>query len=196
MNFVFPELTVLASEFIVRAPSYSEASARLYLNQHQFAQSLASAPSGQELDLNSVQARQAIFDLLSNDRQIIDNCFAESIKQVETCRDLSMLFPSGALSFGGADLAGTGALAYRRYLSSLQGHRDNIIAAIQRQFEATPPDRGSVEGAIRETLSQESYSYPAASCLRPVAWSALSLAAWIGLMALSAFWRMRVCDVR
>jgi len=196
LNFVFPEVAILVPEFIAQSPSYTEVNAMLTLNQRRIFQAAKRSAGGSELNFDAPEGKRAILDILSSDREVMDDYVRASVNHAQICHRVSLLLPSGALSFGIADLAGTGTLNYRRYLSFLMQQRNEIIAAMTRRIEAPEGEKAGIKGVIADVSSERFQPYAFSACTGSAAVSALSLLAWIAAIAAGAFWRMQVCDVR
>jgi ABC-type transport system involved in multi-copper enzyme maturation permease subunit len=196
LNFVFPEVAILVPEFIAQSPSYTEVNAMLSLNQRRILQTAMRSTEGSELNFDSPEGKRAILEILSSDRDVLDDYISASLNHVRICHRVSLFLPSGALSFGTADLAGTGTLTYRWYLSFLMQQRNEIIAAMTRRVAAPEGENPGVKAMITGLSSERFRPYSFSACTRSVAVSALFLLAWIGASAAGAFWRMQVYDVR
>lgn len=194
---VLPNAAVLAAKLISPSPSYNQFNARLKEVNKQIIEAELRANPGAQSVLETPNAKQTIFRTFEVDRELTDDYIARKWEQIDKARDLAILSPAGALSFGASDLAGTGADAYKSYLYLLREGRDSMLDALERRWDL-PPEEGT--RLYRETLadvtSRQRTPEPLSASLRSASAVTVSLLAWLAVFVIATHWRFQRYDIR
>lgn len=194
---VLPNAAVLLAKLITPTPSYNQLNARLYEARQRIFQAEAKAnPTNRPLP-DQQASDQALLRLFEVERQLTDNYLASKKDQNRRARLFAALTPTGALTFGLSDLAGTGVDAYNSYLELFRSSRDLMLDALKRRLDL-PPQAGNklVQEAGEIVDNRQRRAEPLGSGLQSCAISIASLLAWAALFGLVASWLFKRYDVR
>jgi ABC-type transport system involved in multi-copper enzyme maturation permease subunit len=194
---VLPNVAVLMAKLLSPAPSYSQFNVRLDGARQQILRAeIQGNPADKPLP-GLRTSKQAMFRIFDVERQLTDDYLASKKAQIYQARLLATLSPSGALTFGLSDLAGTGVSAYSSYLELLRSGRDTMMDALKRRLDL-PPQAGAklVQDARDMIDSRQRDAEPLGASFRSAVISITSLLAWAVLFGLAAYWRFERYDVR
>ncbi len=194
---ILPNAAVLMVKLLSPTPSYNQINARLYEARKRILQEESGAnPAAKPLTERPV-SRQSLPRLFEIERQVTDDYLASKKDQNRRARLFAALSPTGALTFGLGDLAGTGVDAYNSYLESFRSSRDVMINTIKQSLDLPLQAGDKLVQGVRETVaSRQRRAEPLGAGLRSSIISFTSLLAWAVFFGLAACRRFMRYDVR
>jgi ABC-type transport system involved in multi-copper enzyme maturation permease subunit len=194
---VLPSVAVLMAKLLSPVPSYSQINARLDEARQQILQAeIQDNPADKPLP-GLRTSKQAMFRIFEAERQLTDDYLASKKTHIYQARLLSTLSPSGALTFGLSDLAGTGISAYSSYLDLLRSGRDTMLDALKRRLDLPPQAGAKLVQEAREMIdNRQRHAEQLGAGFCSAVLSIASLLAWAVLFGLAAYWRFERYDVR
>ena len=194
---VLPDAAVLIANILSPAPSYNQMDARSYESQQQIIKEELRAHPGATSIFNTPSAGQALSRIWEADKQLTEDYVTRKIRQTEQARSLALISPSGALTFGLSDLAGTGTGAFASYLEFLRSGQVKMIEAMERRLDL-PPEGGAklIQDTVKQLNARQRQSVPALAGLRLALPAICSLVLWMVGLGLAACWCFHRYDVR
>jgi ABC-type transport system involved in multi-copper enzyme maturation permease subunit len=191
---ILPDASVLMAKLLTLPPSYNQLNARLREARRQILQEEAEANSAARTDRPSRQSLPRIYEI---ERQETDNYIASKKVQQRRARLFAALSPTGALTFGLSDLAGTGMDAYNSYLDLLRSSRDVMLDALKRSLDLSRQEGDKLmQEAIETVEDRQRRAEPLKASLRSSIIPITSLLAWAVLFGLASYWQFKRYDVR
>jgi ABC-type transport system involved in multi-copper enzyme maturation permease subunit len=194
---ILPNAAVLTAKLLAPTPSYNQLNASLYEERKRILKDESVVNQMTRSSPEQPVPRQTLLRLFEIERQATDNYLAGKKNQNRRARLFASLSPTGALTFGLSDLAGTGVDAYSSYLDLLRSGRDVMLDALKQRL-GLPLQAGDklVQEALETVANKQRRAEPLGAGLRSSVIPIISLLAWAGFFGLAACWRFERYDVR
>jgi ABC-type transport system involved in multi-copper enzyme maturation permease subunit len=191
---ILPGASVLMAKLITPASSYNQLNARLREARRMILQEKAEANLAEKTARPSRQLLPRIYEI---ERRETDNYLAGKKNQNDRARLFASLSPTGALTFGASDLAGTGVDAHNSYMELFRSNQDVMIDALNRSIYLSQKDANELLQEAREKVANtERLAEPLGAIFRSSIIPISSLLVWAIFFGMASCWRFERYDVR
>jgi ABC-type transport system involved in multi-copper enzyme maturation permease subunit len=191
---ILPGASVLMAKLIVPASSYNQLNARLREARRRILQEEAEANLAVNTARPSGQSLPRIYEI---ERQETDNYLTGKKEQNHRARLFAALSPTGALTFGLSDLAGTGVDTHNSYLELFRSNQDVMIDALKRSMYLSPQEGDKVlQEARKKVADSQQRVEPLELNFHTSIIPIFSLLVWAIFFGMASCWRFERYDLR